>query len=97
MQQASDENSSGMVTVTGLTEEEIEGVLKSVRALCKEDVQIMIANHLYSKGFVLAGERTAIDHLLKIPVSENEISIKHERPTRHLRCHFASHLFQISL
>ena len=69
MQRASDENPSGMVTITGQTEEETEELLKSVRSLCKEDVQLMIANYLYSKGFVVAGERTAIDHLLKMPVS----------------------------
>ena len=70
MQKASDENPSGMVTVTGLREDEIEKLLESVRELCKKNVQIMIANYLYSKGFVLAGEKTAIDCLFKIPVSK---------------------------
>ena len=71
MQHASDENPSGMVTVAGLTEVETEEILKSVRALCKREVEIKIANYLHSKGFVVAGERTAIDNLLKIPVSKN--------------------------
>ena len=76
MQKASDENPSGMVTVTGLREDEIEELLKSVRELC-ENAQILIANYLYSKGFVVAGERTAIDCLLKMPVSKTSI-LKHE-------------------
>jgi malonyl CoA-acyl carrier protein transacylase len=69
MQRASDENPSGMVTVTGLTEEETEEILKTVRALCEDDVEIKIANYLHSKGFVVAGEKTAIDFLLELPVS----------------------------
>ena len=74
MQQASDENPSGMVTITGLTKDEIEGLLSSVREFCKKDAQITIANYLYSKGFVVAGERTAIDYLMKMPVSNNQIN-----------------------
>ena len=72
MQKASDDNPSGMVTVTGLGEDEIEELLKSVRELC-ENAQILIANYLYSKGFVVAGERTAIDCLLKMPVRKISI------------------------
>ncbi|XP_028392888.1 malonyl-CoA-acyl carrier protein transacylase, mitochondrial-like [Dendronephthya gigantea] len=67
MQRASDENPSGMVTITGVDEQEVEDLLKSVREILKEDVTIKIANYLYPRGFVLAGDRKAIDYLLKLP------------------------------
>lgn len=73
MQKASDENPSRMVSVTGLTKEEIETIVKSVHVFFK-DVEITIASYLYAKGFVLAGEREAIDYLQEIPVSKDENS-----------------------
>ena len=76
MQRASDETRSGMVTITGINEQEVEDLLTSVREMFKKDVTIKIANYLYPRGFVLAGDRKAIDYLLKLPVRIDEFLSK---------------------
>ena len=71
MQAASDETSSGMVTVTGLNEQEVKRLIESAKEFSKKkekcicSPRLAIANYLYSKGFVLAGHKGAVDYVLK--------------------------------
>lgn len=76
MQKASNEIPSGMVTISGVDEQGIKSLLKSAKDFCEKEERhnhitiLTIANYLYSKGFILAGHKEAIDYVLKFGVDK---------------------------
>lgn len=76
MQVASDDIPSGMVTVTGLNDQEVKRLIESAEEFSKKEEHCMctprlaVANYLYLKCFVLAGHKAAVDYVMKFGVDK---------------------------
>ena len=70
MQAASEKNPSGMLTVKGLNENEIQELCTIARSAVQSQDTAVIANHLYPRGHVIAGPMDAIEYVLQFSKSK---------------------------
>ncbi|KXJ27307.1 malonyl-CoA-acyl carrier protein transacylase, mitochondrial [Exaiptasia diaphana] len=71
MQEASEKTPSGMVTVKGLNENEIQELCTIASNAVQSKDSVVIANHLYTRGHVIAGPMDAVEYVLQFGKSKH--------------------------
>ena len=70
MQQASEKIPSGMVTIKGLNENEIQELCTIASNTVQSQDTAVIANYLYPRGHVIAGPMDAVEYVLQFGKSK---------------------------
>ena len=65
----------GMLTVVGLKDEQLEKIVKVVKAEGKNDEVLEIANYLFPQGRVVSGDKTALARVEKKAQAEGALKV----------------------
>ena len=65
----------GMLTVVGLKDEQLEKIVKDVKAEGKNDEVLEIANYLFPQGRVVSGDKTALARVEKKAQAEGALKV----------------------